>query len=230
MHFGHRVTRWMRLAYWLSLQLGRFTWVCTMRAHVIRPEAANRAGGYILACTHLSHLEPFLAGILSRRPIDWMARIEFFRLRPIAWYLRSIGAFHVNRQGVPVSAIRTAIARATHGRVVGICPEGGVAVGVDSVCRGGAIKKGVCLVAHRAGVPVLPCVILGAYDLNRVGPWLPFKRARIWVAYGEPIFSDMTEPDRRVVRKQIADELQRQYIELYAELRETYNIGDRDVP
>jgi 1-acyl-sn-glycerol-3-phosphate acyltransferase len=220
----------MRIVYALTKLFGQFTWLCTMRMHVIRAEATARTGGYILACTHLSHLEPFLISLLVDRPVDWMTRIEFFRVRIVAWWLRSLGAFAVRRFGVPVSAIRTAIARARMGRVVGICPEGGVVVGKASVCRGGPIKRGVCLVAQRAGVPVLPCVMLGTHDLNRVGPWLPFKRAHLWVAFGRPIFPDTGATDVKAARARLAEQIERQYVELYAELRERYGIDDAQVP
>ena len=119
---------------------GRFVFFQTMNAHVVRPEAAERAGGYVLAPTHLSHLEPFCLGTLIRRKVDWMARLEFFRRKWAAAFLYATDAFPVNRSGVPVSAIRTAIARARAGRIVGIFPEGGVAVGAQSACRGAPVK------------------------------------------------------------------------------------------
>src|SRR5260221_12642553 len=143
-----------------------------MRSHVVNPQAAERQGGCVLALTHLSHLEPMCASVLIRRPIDWMTRKEFFKFRAIGWLLRGCNAFCVNRQGIPVAAVRMAIERAKRGRMVGICPEGGVAQGANSALRGSAIKKGCCSVSIRANVPILPCIMLGTNDLNRVGPWL----------------------------------------------------------
>jgi 1-acyl-sn-glycerol-3-phosphate acyltransferase len=224
------VTRGMRTVHWMGRAFGRFCWLCTIRCGVIRPELAERDGGYIIACTHLSHLDPFLVSLLVRRPIDWMARIEFFRVRLIAWYMRSACAFPVRRFGVPVSAIRTAIARAKQGRVVGICPEGGVAIGANSVLRGAPMKKGFALVAYRANVPVVPCVMLGTHDLNRVPPWLPFKRARIWIAFGEAIIPDPHITDRKEARAKLSHQLQNAYEQLYAELREHYGIDESSVP
>ena len=225
-----RVRWWMRAIYAMCKIGGQFVWFCTIRAQVIRPKIPHRDGGFLLACTHLSHLEPFLVSLLTHRPVDWMARIEFFRYRPVAWLLRAIGSFAVNRFGVPVSAVRTAIERARDGRVVGICPEGGVATGANSVCRGGRMKRGVCLIAARANVPVIPCVMLGTHELTRVEPWLPFRRAQLWVAFGEPIHP---EPDARfskAARQRLAEQIQAAYLKLYRELIETYDIDQRDVP
>ncbi len=221
----------VRLAYALSKVFGKYIQFAAIHPQVIRPDLPNRPGGYLLACTHLSHLEPFMVSLLTRRSVDWMTRIEFFRYRPFAWYLRAIGAFAVHRQGVPVSAIRTAIARARQGRVVGICPEGGVAIGRQSVCRGGAVKRGVCLIAARANVPIIPCVMLGTYDLNRVGPWLPFRpRVPIWAAFGAPISPEPDAPDRKAARADLARKLEQAYVHLYQELLERYGIKDAQVP
>jgi 1-acyl-sn-glycerol-3-phosphate acyltransferase len=114
---------------------------------------------------------------------------------------------------------------------VGICPEGGVKVGRESICRGGPIKRGVCLVAARANVPIIPCVMLGTHDLNRVGPWLPFRpRVPIWAAFGEPIWPEPNAPDRKAARERLAHKLEEQYVRLYRELLEQYGIEDAQVP
>jgi 1-acyl-sn-glycerol-3-phosphate acyltransferase len=220
----------MDLLYRISRVGGRFTFFCTMRAHVLHAQRAEREGGYVLALTHLSHLEPMCASILSQRRIHWMTRKEFFKYRLISAYLRACNAFRVDRQGIPVSAVRQAIQRAQHGHAVGICPEGGVTQGAQAAIRGGAIKKGCCTVALRASVPILPCVMLGTDKLNRVGPWLPFKRAQIWLAYGEPIHPPAGMKSTRASREALAARLVSSYGQLYAELRTQYGICDSDVP
>jgi 1-acyl-sn-glycerol-3-phosphate acyltransferase len=224
----HRVSRWMIAMYSVSTIIPRFIWLFTIRAKIIRPEAAARSGGYIIALTHLSHLDPFLLSTFMRRQVDWLARREFFHYRPVAWYLRSICSIPVNRFGVPVRAIRKAIARAQSGRVIGICPEGGVTVGKYSACRGGSIKRGVCSIALRANVPILPCVMLGTHELNAVRPWLPFKRARISFAFGKPILP--VGPSSKASRNRLAAQLQEEFVRLYAEMREQFGIDDRSVP
>src|SRR6187402_627194 len=87
------------LAYRLSKWFGRFTFLCTMNTHVLHAERAARQGPFILALTHISHLEPCCASVLVPRKIDWMTRKEFYKYRISDWYLRAIDAFKVNRQG-----------------------------------------------------------------------------------------------------------------------------------
>jgi 1-acyl-sn-glycerol-3-phosphate acyltransferase len=220
----------MRLFYRLGHCAGRFTFFCTMRLKVIRPDAVDRSGPFLLAVTHLSHMEPFLISVLLPRQVDWLARIEFYKYRPIARILTWLDAIPIRRFGVPVSAIRTGIRRLNEGRIVGICPEGGVCQGDLSCMRGASIKRGVCLLSYRTGVPVLPCVMLGSDKLNRVKPWLPFRRARLWVAFAEHAIEPRRDLDRKAARELMAGELQEQYLRLYHELIETTDVDAASVP
>src|SRR2546421_4953364 len=98
-----------RFLYNASVAGGRFIFTCPMRLHLIRPDVPRRDGGYVIALTHLGNLAPFCSSILIERPIRWMTRCEYFHRRVSAWLLRRLGAFSVNRQGIPVSSIRHAI-------------------------------------------------------------------------------------------------------------------------
>lgn len=230
-----RVVRGAQLRWWTSIcyaagrAAARFIALCTLRAKLIRPRLAERDGGYLLACTHLSHLEPFVISAYLDRHIDFMARIEFYGRWWSAMGLNLIGAFPVHRQGTPVSAIRTAVHRAAAGRVIGIFPEGGVAVGRNSVCRGGKVKRGVCLIAYRANVPIIPCVTLGTDKLNAVTPWLPFKRARVWIGFGDPIWPDKSLPPRPA-RAQMAEKFESACVALCRELMAAHGLAEDAVP
>lgn len=182
----------------------------------------------MLACSHLGHIEPAVIGALAHRKVDWMSRIEFFRHPLAARMLYALDAFPVKRHSISVEAIRTAVNRVRAGRVVGIFPEGGVALGMDSVLRGGPIKKGACVVANRAGVPILPVVVVGTDKLSKVGPWLPFKRARAWIIFGRPLPPHVGGP-RREARDALARELQAEFQAIYHELCATCDIDDKTV-
>lgn len=220
----------MNLAYRAGHLAARFILFCTMRIKVIRPEAPQRPGAYILACSHLSHLEPFIASALMGRPVDWVTRVEFFKYRVFAGILRAMNAFEVRRYGVPVSAIRTAIRRLGRGRVVGICPEGGVVKGPASCLRGGPLKRGACLISYRTGAPILPCVILGSDKLTAIGPWLPAKRGRLWVAFGDRLVFPPTHLPRKAAREQMARELGEEFVRLFEDVKRTFSIPDEQVP
>jgi hypothetical protein len=61
-------------------------------------------------------------------------------------------------------------------------------------------------------------VVVGTDKLTQVGPWLPFRNARVWMIVGEPVYPPLHEPRRRVARELMARELQSKYRELYFEL------------
>jgi hypothetical protein len=84
-------------------------------------------------------------------------------------------------------------------------------------------------VAIRSGVQVIPCVMLGTPELNRVKPWLPFKNARLWVAYGEPL-TPPEAPSNRAKREALLSQIGQAYVQLYAELRQRFDLDDARVP
>jgi 1-acyl-sn-glycerol-3-phosphate acyltransferase len=214
-----------QLNYRIGQLIGRSIFSITMNVRTVRLDLAARRGGYVLACSHLSHIEPVVVGVLVDRKIDFMSRIEFFRSRPAAAYLWSIDAFPVKRFNFTGRAVRTAVNRARAGRVVGIFPEGGVATGTDSVCRGGPIKRGACVIAQRANVPIIPCVVVGTERLNRPLPWVPYRRGHLWVIFGEQILP-RTGRSRREARFEMAEELRTRLKALYEELRATQDVVD----
>lgn len=189
----------------------------------------RRRGGFVVAPTHLSHLEPVIVSLHVPRQVHWLARVEFFRVPVLRTMLRAVGAISTHRQGRPVRAVRRAVELAKRGEVVGIFPEGGVQQGEQAVFRGGPMKRGACVIARRANVPIVPCVVLGTDKLNRVAPWLPARRARVWVAYGAPVWPRQDLP-RRAARFEMAERLRAAYGALYRDLLRAANLADADVP
>ncbi len=217
------------VCYSIARFLMRVVLSMTIRIRTQSVDAATPPGGYLLACSHVSHLDPFcLSAVLPER-VNWMSRIEFFRRRWTAGFLRLMGVFPVHRQGVPVSAIRTALARLEAGQIVGLFVEGEIKTGADSVLRGGGIKRGVCLLAARSGRPVVPCVIVGTDKLNHPGPWMPYLRGQLWVIRGEPILP-VVGADRRAARAEMAAVIERALVGLYAELRRSFDLPENIVP
>jgi len=215
-------------------RFGRLTWRVIrhqcINARALHLDRLDRPGGFLIACTHLSHVEPMLVSALSKRKIDWMARQEFFKYRWAGWFLRQLDIFSVNRQGPAFDAIRTAVQRVRNGAIVGVFPEGGVAQGSASVLRGGPIKYGVCLISLRTGMPILPVVIVGTDKLTRVAPWLPWRRAHVWVAVGEPIFPQANPRNRREARRLLGEELSGRFKDVFQELVSTTDLDPASVP
>jgi 1-acyl-sn-glycerol-3-phosphate acyltransferase len=102
--------------------------------------------------------------------------------------------------------------------------------GKESCLRGGEVKRGVGLISYRTGAPVLPCVILGSEKLNSVPPWLPAKRGRLWVAYGDRLIEPRKDLHRKAAREQMARDLSIEYVKLFDELKRTFGLAEESLP
>src|SRR5262249_12404737 len=209
--------------------LVKFVFGCVERIHVRGDENVNRVGGFLWASNQISHFDPFLIGLWVRRKIDWMTMAEFFRPPALGFLLHSIDAFPAERDRADLKTIRTAIERLKSRRIVGLFPEGGIRDGARSLLEGAPLRPGAATLAQLAGVPVVPCVILGTDRLYQKTQWLPFRRTPVWIAFGKPI-SCFPELQKSQARKRIESELAAAFKNLYAELREKFRLMADDLP
>ena len=202
---------------------------CVARVRVLGSENVNRTGGYLLAANHISHFDPFVISSVVRRKIDWMAMAEFFRFTVVRFLLRAVDAFPADRDRADRKTIRTAIERLKDGRVVGLFPEGGIRDGARSLLEGAPLRPGASTLAHIAGVPILPCVILGSDRLYSTKRWLPLRRTPIWIAFGNPI-SHSPDLERSQARERIESELTSAFKNLYTDLQQIFRLTTDDLP
>ncbi len=209
--------------------LVRLLFGCVTRVHVIRPENANRTGGFLLAANHISHFDPFIISLVIRRKIDWLTMAEFFQSSVVGFLLRAVDAFPVDRDRADRKTIRTAIERLKEGRVVGLFPEGGIRDGARSLLEGAPLRPGASTLAHIADVPILPCVIVGSDRLYSTKRWLALRRTPIWIAFGNPI-SHFPELQKLEARERIESELASVFKNLSSELQQTFRLTIDDLP
>lgn len=215
--------------HYLSRATWRFCeWNC-IRDLVLHHDNVPTNGPFILAVSHLSHLEPAVVSARVRQKVRWMARAEYYQYWIGRVLFDRLDCIRVQRSGVPVAAIRNAIRALQMGDVIGIFPEGGVKVGRESVLRGGPLRGGAALLSIRSGVPIIPVVVLGTEKLNSVGPWLPWRRGRVFLNFGTPLRAP-GDLHRRTARHRMTDQLRDAFVELYAELLDAAKLRDEDVP
>jgi 1-acyl-sn-glycerol-3-phosphate acyltransferase len=202
---------------------------CVARVRVLGSENVNRTGGFLLAANHISHFDPFIISSVVRRKIDWMAMAEFFRFTVVRFLLRAVDAFPADRDRADRKTIRTAIERLKDGCVVGLFPEGGIRDGARSLLEGAPLRPGASTLAHIAGVPILPCVILGSDRLYATKRWLPLRRTPIWIAFGNPI-SHSPDLERSQARERIESELTSAFKNLYTDLQQIFRLTTDDLP
>ena len=199
------------------------------RIYVVDCEHINRTGGFLLASNHISHFDPPIISSVARRKIDWMAMAEFFPIPGLGHFLRAVDALPAARERADRKTIRSAIERLKDGRIVGVFPEGGIRDGARSLLGGAPLRPGASTLAHMAGVPIVPCVILGSDRLYAKRNWLPLRRTPVWIAFGQAI-SHFPELEKSVARARIEQELADGFQRLYAELRRKFQLTRDDLP
>jgi len=149
-----------RAWYALLQQVARVLFVVICGIRVYHRHRLPRQGGVLVVANHQSYLDPVLAAVGMPRPYHPMARASLFRVAPFRWLIRSLYAFPVRRGKADLGAVREALARLRAGAVVLMFPEGTrTRDGSISLLHGGPIT-----IAARAGVPVMPMVIDGAFE------------------------------------------------------------------
>lgn len=168
------------LVYWLVRAVLQPFFHLWFRVQRIGREHIPAEGGFIIAANHRSFLDPFIIGIMVRRPIYFVAKRELFTKRPAAWFLNSLGAFPINRGLSDEDAMGTARAILERGDGVLIFPEG-TRVRPGSI---GSPKRGVGRLALETGVPVVPLSILGTEGIRTGWKVRPHK---VRVRAGRPL-------------------------------------------
>jgi glycerol-3-phosphate dehydrogenase (NAD(P)+) len=134
-----------------------------LRMERIGREHLPESGPLLLASNHRSFLDPFLIGMMVRRPVYYMAKRELFEKRWQAWILNSMGAFPVDRGAGDTDAMDTARAILERGDCVVLFPEG------TRIRRGPlqSPKRGVGRLALETGAPVAPIAVIGSDAVRR---------------------------------------------------------------
>ncbi|PCG85805.1 1-acyl-sn-glycerol-3-phosphate acyltransferase [Streptomyces sp. WZ.A104] len=146
-------------------------------------------GAAIVAGNHLSFSDHFLMPAIIKRRITFLAKAEYFtgpglKGRLTAAFFRSAGQIPVDRSGKDAgqAAIREGLGVLDRGELLGIYPEG-------TRSHDGRLYKGkvgVAVMAITAGVPVIPCAMVGTFEIQPPGRLVP-KIKRVAIRFGEPL-------------------------------------------
>ena len=200
------------------------------RISVLHLERAIEAkGAFLLASNHISHFDPLILSAVLPWKIDWLAMAELFENRLLGGFLRKCDTFPADRFNADPKAVRTALGRLEMGRVVGIFPEGGLRTGPSSVLEGADIQPGTGSMAMMAGVPILPCVVIGADRLYDPKAWRRFRSVDVWIHFGELLYPNPDLPKGKA-RQELNQRLSEVLRDLYSEMKTTYQLRPEDLP
>jgi 1-acyl-sn-glycerol-3-phosphate acyltransferase len=190
-------------------------------------ELIPRRGPAIVACNHISYLDPLTNGEAvdraGRRP-RFLAKQELFRIPLIGRALSGAGQIPIARGSRDGTSLDRAVAALEHGEVVVIYPEGTVTARDDGLPMEG--KTGVARLAVRTGAPVVPMASWGSRPVwQKSGPGS--------LRFGRPILTKVGEarrfpvdPDADAARwRAVTEEVMAAITDLAVDLRDRYPPG-----
>jgi len=150
----------------------------------LRGEGQERLppGPFILAANHSSMLDWLFVARFVARPVRFVLSREFFDQRGVTWAYRSLGVIPIRDGAIELSAVRQLLTTLKRGEIVGVFPEG-------RITRDGALapgEPGIIAMAARAGVPIVPAGVRGAFEAFPRDARLPLPRP-VRVRFGEPM-------------------------------------------
>jgi 1-acyl-sn-glycerol-3-phosphate acyltransferase len=143
-------------------------------------EHLPKRGGALIVSNHLSFLDVFVLGLGVPRRVSYVARSTLFKPL-IGPFIRSIGAFPIEREGGGVSGLKETLKRLKASELVLIFPEG--TRSPDGEIQ--PLKPGISALV-RAGVPFIPAAVAGTFEAFPRGAFWP-RAYPLWIHFGPPI-------------------------------------------
>jgi 1-acyl-sn-glycerol-3-phosphate acyltransferase len=185
-------------------------------------------GAAIIAGNHLSFSDHFLMPAVLKRRITFLAKAEYFtgpgvKGRLTAFFFRSAGQIPVDRSGKEAgrAAIREGLGVLAKDELLGIYPEG-------TRSHDGRLYKGkvgVAVMAIKGQAPVVPCAMVGTFEIQPPGQKVPHVK-QVTIRFGEPLdFSRYAGlEDQKAAVRAVTDEIMyailglsgQEYVDRYA--------------
>jgi 1-acyl-sn-glycerol-3-phosphate acyltransferase len=167
----YKITRW----------LGKIILKVYFRVHIKGLENIPDNEACIVVANHASFLDPFLISIIAPRVIHYITYAFFYYHPACHWFCKRTYCIPLKKDGKDISALKKSLQLLKGGEIVAIFPEGKR----SETGQLGKGEPGVALIALKAGVPILPVGIQGAYESYPKGSKFP-KPATLTVNFGKP--------------------------------------------
>jgi 1-acyl-sn-glycerol-3-phosphate acyltransferase len=160
---------------------GVFAWLW-LDLRVYGMENVPATGGVLLIANHQSYLDPILVAVKLKRPVSFFAKSELFENKFFGGLIRSLHAFPVRQGAGDIGALKQAVQKLKEGHVLNVYPEGSRTEDGNLL----PIQPGVALIVRRSGVPIVPVVVDGSFEVWPYSQRFP-KPGRVKVMYGPPL-------------------------------------------
>lgn len=139
-------------------------------------------GPCVIAANHASYVDPIVLWMACPRHVRYIVDRGQYQRPLVHWVAVRTGAIPVENDPRDLGSLRRALLALKQGSLLGIFPEGGRSD--DGSLKTG--KPGAVLLALRAGVPLLPAGIVGAFAAYSRHHRFP-RPGPILVRFGEPV-------------------------------------------
>jgi len=119
----------------------------------------NKRGAILVSSNHITYIDPIIIQtVFPWRRINCLATKDFFSSKFKNFIFNQLHCIAVDKKNFSLASFHEVVDRLKGGKVVVIFPEGQVNSGGKEPVL--AFKSGAILMAHRAGVPILPMYII----------------------------------------------------------------------
>jgi 1-acyl-sn-glycerol-3-phosphate acyltransferase len=165
--------------YWLRVGYDTF-----FRGEVRGTEHLPKAGPFLIASNHASHLDPPMVGVHVPRQMCFFARKTLWAGPLASWWLDGVGTIPVDRDGgQDIGALKRVLRALADGKVMILFPEG-------TRSPDGRLqppKPGVGFIVCKTQVPVVPARIFGSFAAFGKGVKRPHLGTPLDVVFGPPL-------------------------------------------
>ena len=145
-------------------------------------------GPVLIISNHINKADPPMLSVSIGRRVMFMAKEELFHLGVLSYFIRTFGAFPVNRGRPSMQALREANRLLADGMALAMFPEGKR----SPIAQLQPAFSGSALIAsHNRGVPILPVGISGTEKMKGVS-WL-WQHPEITIKIGVPFYLPTTD-------------------------------------
>lgn len=195
-----------RVCWWIARALFRlyFRW----KIHGV--ENVPKSGPVVLACNHVSYVDPPLVGAALTRPVYFLARSTLFRNWFFGGLIRKLNALPVDRDGGAGKGLKAVVDVLENGDGIILFPEGTRSADGSLMTA----RAGIGLTVIKSVTPVVPVRLVGVHEAWPRHRKFP-KSMPVQIYFGKPMdFSALRQEaetcDRvrlKAIYQEVADDI-----------------------
>jgi 1-acyl-sn-glycerol-3-phosphate acyltransferase len=180
-------------------------------------------GGAIIACNHVSYLDPPAVAISSPQEVHFLAKDYLFKVPLFGGLIRALNSHPVSGSAGDIAVMRLIVQLLSEGKKVILFPEG-TRGEKDELTE---LKPGIALLIARSKTAVIPTYIDGTFAIWSRWRRFPKLCGKTRVVFGSPIrWEEFAHLDKREAHEQFS----RRLTHALNALREWYKAGAHGTP